>query len=284
MGGRRAGRVFGTATVARAGLVALTALTVLTLLTPPAAAAPPTAGPGAGSGVGAGVGPGARWRWPLPAPPTVLRRFDPPATPFSAGHRGVDLAGAIGTPITAAGAGVVGFAGRVAGRGVVTVLHPALRTTYEPVEATVRVGQRVEAGTQLGWLSAPTGHCGPGRSCLHWGAVRGGEYVDPLLLVGAVGVRLLPLLGGRPSRVGRGLPMGAMGALGSVDAVSARPGRVRSAAPRPGPAGPPARSAGHPTIGDRASRTPDRAAEVAAAVLVLGGLSGLALRRARRGR
>lgn len=252
-----AARVFGTAALA---------LSVLTVLAPPTAAAaagaatPPTAGPTAG------------WRWPLPAPPLVLRRFDPPATPFSAGHRGVDLAGAIGTPVTAAGAGVVAFAGRLAGRGVVTVVHPALRTTYEPVDATVRVGQLVRAGTQLGWLSAPTGHCGPGRSCLHWGAVRGSEYVDPLLLVGAVGVRLLPLLGGAPSR------STVDSAVDAVGAAPTAPRSVRSVPPGSDPAG-------RPAIDARPSRTPPGAAAAAGATVVaLGGLSGLALRRARRGR
>src|SRR3954468_3215546 len=82
------------------------------------------------------------WQWPLAGGPTVVRPFAPPAARYGAGHRGVDLAAAAGTPVPAAGAGVVGYAGLLAGRGVVTVVHGSLRTTYEPVAALVRTGQR----------------------------------------------------------------------------------------------------------------------------------------------
>ncbi|WP_375433235.1 peptidoglycan DD-metalloendopeptidase family protein [uncultured Friedmanniella sp.] len=130
-----------------------------------------------------------RGRWPLPGSPQVLRGFEPPRTRYGPGHRGVDLAAARGTPVLAAAAGTVSFAGLVAGRGVVVVDHGAVRTTYEPVAAQVGVGQRVGAGDPLGVLGAG-GHCA--RSCLHWGLRAGEDYLDPLLLVGAGGgVRLL---------------------------------------------------------------------------------------------
>jgi murein DD-endopeptidase MepM/ murein hydrolase activator NlpD len=80
----------------------------------------------------------------------------------------------------------------LAGRGVVVVDHGAVRTTYEPVTASVSVGDQVLAGEQLGTL-AP-GH-GDGSS-LHWGLRAGDEYLDPLLLAptasGAGEYRLLP--------------------------------------------------------------------------------------------
>jgi murein DD-endopeptidase MepM/ murein hydrolase activator NlpD len=48
----------------------------------------------------------------------------------------------------------VHYAGLVAGRGVVTVLHQSgLTTEYEPVRASVRAGQRVTAGAVLGAVS-----------------------------------------------------------------------------------------------------------------------------------
>src|SRR5690606_20733419 len=78
------------------------------------------------------------WVWPLTPTPRVERRFDPPSHPWGAGHRGVDLAGAVGQPVRSAGTGVVVYAGLLAGRGVVSVSHGALRTTYEPVAPTVR--------------------------------------------------------------------------------------------------------------------------------------------------
>ncbi len=129
-------------------------------------------------------------RWPLSAAPQVLRGFDPPASRYGAGHRGVDLAAAQSTPVLAAADGTVAFAGLVAGRGVVTVDHGSVRTTYEPVSAQVAVGQRVRAGTPLGVLSGGS-HCA--RSCLHWGLRAGDDYLNPLLLLNAGGqVRLVP--------------------------------------------------------------------------------------------
>ncbi|QGN51009.1 peptidoglycan DD-metalloendopeptidase family protein [Micromonospora sp. WMMC415] len=138
------------------------------------------------------------YHWPLPGTPPVVRRFDPPPQPWLSGHRGVDLAAAPGTPVRAAGAGTVTFAGMVAGRPVVTVTHAGgLRTTYEPVRPAVEVGAPVPAGGPVGHLLA--GHPGcPAASCLHWGLRRGDVYLDPLALVGRGPVRLLPLDPGPP--------------------------------------------------------------------------------------
>src|SRR4051794_38657534 len=102
---------------------------------------------------------GAGWRWPTPGTPAVTRTFTPPPQPWLAGHRGVDLAGSPGAAILAAGAGVVAFAGSVAGRGVVSIDHPGgLRTTYEPVVASVVAGQLLAAGQPIGILLP--GHLG----------------------------------------------------------------------------------------------------------------------------
>ncbi len=137
--------------------------------------------------------------WPLRPRPTVERGFDKPERNWLPGHRGVDLAGAAGQAVLAAGDGIVVFAGEVAGKPVVSVDHPGgLRTTYEPVEAKVSVGSRVSRGTPIGTLVA--GHEGcPAAACLHWGARRESgahnrrEYVDPLGLLHEVPVRLKPL-------------------------------------------------------------------------------------------
>jgi len=137
------------------------------------------------------------WTWPLGAgePVAVGRPFDPPSTRYGAGHRGVDLLAGPGAPVRAAGDGRVSYAGLLAGRGVVVVVHGDLRTTYEPVTADVAVGQLVAAGEPIGRLDA--GHAGcPVEACLHWGLKRGEEYLDPLALLAAGPVRLLPLGGG----------------------------------------------------------------------------------------
>lgn len=138
------------------------------------------------------------WIWPLSPPHVVSRPFQPPPTAYGAGHRGVDLVGATGDPVRAAGAGVVSVAGPLAGRGIVVVAHGGLRTTYEPVTASVQVGETVDAGDVLGQLEA--GHAGcPVAACLHWGLRRGEDYLDPLTLVGRGRVRLLPLGTHRPA-------------------------------------------------------------------------------------
>jgi hypothetical protein len=75
---------------------------------------------------------------------------------------------------------------------VVVVDHGATRTTYEPVAATAQVGDQVAAGARIGLLELAGSHCFP-RACLHWGWIQGDTYLDPLRLVGAGPVRLLPL-------------------------------------------------------------------------------------------
>ncbi|MFD1814305.1 M23 family metallopeptidase [Rhodococcus gannanensis] len=133
--------------------------------------------------------------WPLRPRPVVLTPFDPPARDWLPGHRGVDLAGVAGRSVLAAGDGVVAFAGVVAGKPVVSIDHQGgLRTTYEPVEAEVRAGARVSAGSRIGTLV--DGHEDCPTACLHWGVRRGrDEYLDPLALVRAMPVRLKPLHG-----------------------------------------------------------------------------------------
>lgn len=134
--------------------------------------------------------------WPLEPEPEVVQAFSPPPHPYAPGHRGVDLAGHAGQQVRATLDGTVGFAGSIAGKPVVTVLHGGRRTTYEPVVATVARGDEVVAGDVLGRLVVTDSHCFPG-ACLHWGLIEGTgaeeEYADPLTLVGGGPVRLLPL-------------------------------------------------------------------------------------------
>ena len=140
---------------------------------------------------------GGRLNWPLRPRPAVMRAFDAPSPNWQRGHRGVDLAGVAGQAVYAAGAGTVVFAGELAGRPVVSVAHRGgLRTSYEPVLASVRPGQLVASGTALGELVA--GHQGcPAPACLHWGAMWGSaanaDYVDPLGLLVTTPIRLKPL-------------------------------------------------------------------------------------------
>jgi murein DD-endopeptidase MepM/ murein hydrolase activator NlpD len=134
----------------------------------------------------------APFGWPVD-PPRVVRPFDPPEQPWLPGHRGVDLAAPASAEIHAAGPGTIVYAGRLADRGVVSIAHAGgLRTTYEPVTTTLKVGDQVTGGQLIGTLEL--GHAGcPAPACLHWGLLRGEQYLDPLALLGLGRVRLLPL-------------------------------------------------------------------------------------------
>jgi murein DD-endopeptidase MepM/ murein hydrolase activator NlpD len=132
------------------------------------------------------------WGWPLPPPHHVVQAFDPPAEPWLPGQRGVDLAGHAGERVLASGAGVVSFAGPVAGIGVVSVTTGTLRTTYEPVLPVVHRGDQVSRGTVIGRLVLSGSQCLP-AACLHWGLLGGSTYLDPLAVLGLATVRLLPL-------------------------------------------------------------------------------------------
>jgi murein DD-endopeptidase MepM/ murein hydrolase activator NlpD len=125
--------------------------------------------------------------WPLQA----QRAFANPEHDWLPGHRGIDLRTTPGATVRAAGDGRVAFAARIAGRGVVVVDHGQLRTTYEPVAATVRIGDRVRRGAVLGRVQPGTGHCGSG-TCLHLGLRRGPAYLDPRLVLGRRGAVLRP--------------------------------------------------------------------------------------------
>ncbi len=141
--------------------------------------------------------------WPLDPEPDVAAPFAPPPNPYATGHRGVDLAGRPGQVVRSALSGTVGFVGSIGGKPVVTVLHGARRTTYEPVEASVHPGQAVAAGDPLGRLVVTDSHCFP-VACLHWGLIHDTTYVDPLTLLTAGSVRLLPLWRDEPADLGRG--------------------------------------------------------------------------------
>ena len=153
---------------------------------------------------------GAEFRPPLVGGVRVVTAFDPPAEPWLAGHRGVDLEVAPSATVVAPADGTVAFAGMVAGRPVVSVDHRnGVRTTYEPVDPVVRTGQPVVSGSPLGRIIRVHPGC-PVRRCLHWGArwSSGGpsrsddDYIDPmeLLSVDNRPIRLKPTLPGDGSR------------------------------------------------------------------------------------
>lgn len=146
------------------------------------------------------------WVWPLDPRPEVVQQFDPPEDTYGAGHRGVDLAGEAGDDVLAVAAGTVGYVGRIAGIGIVTIDHGETESTYQPVDPTVSRGDVVSAGDAIGTLSGAGSHCAP-DACLHLGRVVSEEYDDPLeLLPAGSAVRLVTPFGAPP--VAPELPVG----------------------------------------------------------------------------
>ncbi|MFC5216163.1 murein hydrolase activator EnvC family protein [Streptomyces coerulescens] len=189
-------------------LVLLLLLTTIVLLAPvprltSTAVGGPTAPDPANPANPAPTVPSVGRAWPVGVRPPILRGWEPPATPYGRGHRGVDLAAPAGTSVRAVAAGRVSFAGRVAGKGVVSVElpgtgDPPLRTTYEPVRAVVDKGDEVTAGQVVGTVEATGSHCT--ETCVHWGLRRADTYLDPLSLLPPWLLRrgpsrLLPVLG-----------------------------------------------------------------------------------------
>ena len=144
--------------------VALAASVMLVFLGSPAAAAP------------------ADEQWSPPVDGPVVRGYEPPQRPFGPQHPGLDYAGGMGTPVRAAGDGVVAFAGRVGRSRSVAIEHPgARRTTYAYLRrVTVRPGSAIRRGDVLGF-SGGTGP-GHGHDVVHFGYRVNGQPQDPAQL------------------------------------------------------------------------------------------------------
>jgi murein DD-endopeptidase MepM/ murein hydrolase activator NlpD len=136
------------------------------------------------------------YAWPVQGP--IFRFFEPPATPFSTGHRGIDIAVSFGTPIQAPASGTVTFAGWVAGSMFMTLDHgDGVKTSYSWLSGfAVPRGSSVDAHQVIAY----TGHGHPDVPTphLHFSVRVDGVYVDPLLLLEGVDlvslVRLAPLI------------------------------------------------------------------------------------------
>ncbi len=134
---------------------------------------------------------GVNWAPPLHGASIPLRQFDPPVAQFASGHRGIDFLAPTGTPVFAIGQGVVKFAGLIAGKPVISIshgIHPRIsaseiRTTYEPVKSSLKIGEKVGAGQLIGETSPGTqsSHCAD--LCLHVGLKYGvSNYLNPEML------------------------------------------------------------------------------------------------------
>lgn len=103
-----------------------------------------------------------------------------PFTGRSAYHAGIDIAGKIGDPVYAAGAGEVATAERSGARGLyIIVKHPnGLETWYMHLDSLdVSVGDHVNQGETIGKLGSSGRSTGPH---LHFQVVKNNQTVDPI--------------------------------------------------------------------------------------------------------
>lgn len=143
---------------------------------------------------------GAVEAWTRPVPGRVVRGFTTPRTRYGRAHSGVDFAAPPGSDVRAAGAGVVVFAGVVAGTRHVVVRHAGgWRTSYSFL-ASIRVhrAETLRRGAVLGTTGGTGEEHGPG--VLHLGLRIGETYVDPMQLFSPVDlaarVHLAPVVDG----------------------------------------------------------------------------------------
>ena len=134
--------------------------------------------------------------WTRPVPGAVARPFVAPRAIYGPGHRGVDFTAPPGTAVVASHAGVVTFAGDVAGSLHVVIDHgDGLRTSSSFLaRVDVHRGGRVVRGQVIG----VAGGVGPEHAAgvFHFGVRVGEIYVDPMKLFApvdlAAAVRLVP--------------------------------------------------------------------------------------------
>jgi murein DD-endopeptidase MepM/ murein hydrolase activator NlpD len=143
---------------------------------------------GGGQASGGGRAVRGSWIWPVTPPHAIARPYLTPPTPYAAGHRGIDIRAAAGSPVLAPDDGVVHFAGFVVDRPVLSIAHGGgVLSSFEPVQSSLTAGDPVRRGEVIGRLLA--GHCT--APCLHLGARIGGHYVNPLVFLGGVGWSVL---------------------------------------------------------------------------------------------
>ena len=119
------------------------------------------------------------WSWPIVGP--IIRPFDKPETDYSEGHRGIDIGAIRGREVRSPIDGVVWFAGRVAGKSVVSIdAADGSIVSMEPVEGTVQRGDVVRAGDPVGLVNDQH----DGMNAMHLGVRVNGVYVDPQQFLG----------------------------------------------------------------------------------------------------
>jgi murein DD-endopeptidase MepM/ murein hydrolase activator NlpD len=134
-----------------------------------------------------------RLQWVAPAYGPITSPFGPRDNPNDPGHleihEGIDIGAPLGSPIYAAAAGVVQYAGPAEGFGQEIILSHAggVTTIYGHMETILVSSGPVRAGQPIALVGAEGDATGPH---LHFGVEVGSQYVDPAAWLIAHGVRI----------------------------------------------------------------------------------------------
>jgi Peptidase family M23 len=185
------------------------------------------------------------WIWPLQG--EVITPYRNGDDPYAGGqHRGIDIAGALGGPVTAAAAGEVRFAGTAGSSGLTVSVRTddGFDTSYLHLGATqVSAGERVSAGQRLGAVGT-SGVRSTVAPHLHFGVREAGSrhaYRDPLAFLSPLSAPLPEAPAGAsapepasPAPVVAPAPR-ALPSPGRLPARRPAPGARRFPLPRPAP-------------------------------------------------
>ena len=117
--------------------------------------------------------------WSPPVNGPIVRGYEAPTRPFGPQHLGIDFEAQSGTPVRAAGDGLVAFAGRAGRSRSVAIEHPgARRTTYAYLRrVAVRPGAPIRRGEVVGFSGGMGPHHQP--DVVHFGYRVNGQPQDP---------------------------------------------------------------------------------------------------------
>lgn len=143
---------------------------------------------GGNYGIGSGLGAQGKLRWPLAVAGKVTDAFGERPNPFNPTktefHYGIDIAADTGTPVLAVAKGKVLYVGPAGDYGnTILIQHEnGDKSLYGHLsEFSVRAGQTVEAGTQIGLVGSTGRSTGPH---LHFGYAVNNHFVDPTPYIG----------------------------------------------------------------------------------------------------
>jgi hypothetical protein len=183
---------------------------------------------------------GGGWQWPVRGR-VITPYSNDNARPYAGGmHRGIDIAAPVGTPVVAARAGNVGYAGNLGKSGLTISVRSAdgrhVASYLHLGSIAVERGEAVRAGERLGEVGT-TGERSVAEPHLHFGvrlADREGFYIDPLSLLPPMPPLPAPAGGAGPAPLRAPAPV----PVAPVRApVAAAPRRIPATRTRTVPAG-----------------------------------------------